>query len=142
MTKSYEEWYAENSKRFDDISDNTSTKTVREVHTAAMDFFVEAELEKYENGRESEIASCLLSWAFELEQHAAYKIKNEDGAEPTRSILFRSAACLGLQVGASWSAVNLAEEGLKGKPRPSDERILKAIAEGKVRPNNYKEYQF
>lgn len=56
--------------------------------------------------------------AFLLEAEAANMLLERKDAEPTRSILFRSAAALALECGAFAAAERLSLAGLDGRPEP------------------------
>ena len=58
----------------------------------------------------------LMRRALELEREAAYGLLQEFQAEPTRSVLFRSAAALALECGETEEARRLAFQGLAGSP--------------------------
>lgn len=77
-------------------------KTVREYHDKAM-IHSDKAIEEYRK-------------AFEYEQKAAMMLLNEKEMEPTRSILFRSAACLAYKSGYYSFSVKMAQEGLNGMP--------------------------
>lgn len=51
--------------------------------------------------------------SFELEKRAAMLLLESTDCEPTRSILFRSAAWLAIKSGDKIAAIMMAEEGLK-----------------------------
>lgn len=55
--------------------------------------------------------------AFELELEAAELFKDDFSAEPTRSVLYRSAASLAIDCKKFVQALELIETGLSGKPR-------------------------
>jgi len=74
--------------------------------------------------------------AFRLEAEAAALIPNEKASEPTRSILYCSAASLAFEAKCFKDAERLAIQGLAGFPSQRIESELKAIYE-KV---NYKSY--
>jgi len=52
--------------------------------------------------------------AFVLEKEAAQEIPLDKKYEPTRSVLYRSAGWLAMDAGDPKSALEMAEEGLKG----------------------------
>lgn len=51
-----------------------------------------------------------------MEKRAAELLRNKIEAEPTRSVLYRSAACLALRCGYIYDAAALACHGLSGNP--------------------------
>jgi len=63
-----------------------------ELHQQAMALADEAFFAKKENNLD--LAQSKYIEAFEYEQKAAMQLVNEYATEPTRSVLFRSAACL------------------------------------------------
>lgn len=79
-------------------------------------------------------AQALFRNAFEKEREAAESLHDEPAQEPTRSILYRSAALLALDCKDSDEARRLATEGLKGNPPASIEAELKEIL-GRLGPN-------
>ena len=64
-------------------------------------------------------ANQYFSQAFELEKHAALSLLAAFDQEPTRSVLFRSAATLALDCGLYAEAEKMAAQGLAGNP-PED----------------------
>jgi hypothetical protein len=57
--------------------------------------------------------------AFEFERDAADLLSDAENAEPSRSVLHRSAATLARDVGEVDEADRLIEQGLRGQPPPS-----------------------
>lgn len=88
--------------------------TVNELHTKAMDL-AEAAFFHSKKG-EDILASRYFSQALELEQQAAFMLPLDRASEPSRSILFRSAASLAFNAGDSIMAERLAAQGLAGYP--------------------------
>lgn len=99
--------------------------TVRELHDQAMMMAQDA-LVLRETGAGAE-ANSLASRALHLELQAASQIPNDSGSEPTRSILYRSAASLALQVGELDVVQRLVGEGLAGFPSASTRDELIAL---------------
>src|SRR5208337_4862032 len=64
----------------------------------------------------AEAAARHLQSAYELESKAANALLNELGAEPTRSVLFRSAATLARDCGLFADAEKLIYKALAGEP--------------------------
>lgn len=56
--------------------------------------------------------------ALELESAAAEMVRHDVAAEPTRSILYRSAASLAIECGETETALRLIATGLSGDPPP------------------------
>jgi len=59
----------------------------------------------------------LLKTALEKEKTATWQLFHKTEAEPTRSVLFRSAAWLALQCGQPREAEQLISAALSGNPR-------------------------
>lgn len=87
---------------------------VSEIHNRAMQQASKAELAKLTGDRES--VRDFLRSAYELEVSAAEKLRNRLSLEPTRSVLFRSAAWLAFECGELREAERLACTGLSGNP--------------------------
>ena len=66
-------------------------------------------------GNEKE-AQELYTLAFQLEKSVALSMLNPDSHEPTRSVIFRSAASLGMLAGEYREAEKLIAQGLAGNP--------------------------
>ncbi|MEA2695282.1 MAG: hypothetical protein QOJ16_4669 [Acidobacteriota bacterium] len=79
---------------------------------------------------DSRLARELSRSAFEKEREAAESLPSEPGQEPTRAILYRSAAMLALDCRDDAEAGRLARAGLAGSP-PDDVRAeLREILAG------------
>ena len=87
---------------------------VRDTHRAAMRYAEQAKLAS--QGASSADAAHLIRRAFELEREAAQLLLQSFDAEPTRSVLYRSAATLALECGELAEAKRLAYQGLAGNP--------------------------
>lgn len=90
---------------------------VRELHDKAMDLAEKASVAKLSGDLEQ--ADALLRQAYENELEAARLLEDTSSPEPTRSILFRSAASLAIDCNALREAEKLIAIGLSGNP-PSD----------------------
>lgn len=90
---------------------------IQELHKQAMDLAEMAQVAKLRNN--SDLAAQLSRQAFEKERLAAELITNDLTAEPTRSILYRSAATLAIDCGEIHSAERLIAVALSGNP-PSE----------------------
>jgi hypothetical protein len=88
--------------------------SISEIHDKAMREAAKADLAKMMGDQES--FQQLLRAAYELEMVAAEKVKNRLALEPTRSVLFRSAAWLAFECGELREAERLACIGLSGNP--------------------------
>lgn len=107
---------------------------VRELHDAAMQWAEKAMVARRQNDKA--LAIDYSEKAFRLEAEAAALIPNEKTSEPTRSILYCSAASLAFEAKCFKEAERLAIQGLAGFPSQRIENELKAIYE-KV---NYQSY--
>ena len=85
--------------------------TVRELHDKAMRLAQQASMHG-----ELDQARSVAAEALVLERQAAELVENERSSEPTRSILYLSAASLALQAGQYDDMRQLAREGLAGFP--------------------------
>src|SRR6266540_4312179 len=90
--------------------------TVNELHTTAMDIAEEAF--DYQRKGERGAAADLFFQALHLEQQAANMLDIKRENEPSRSILFRSAASLAYNAGDYETAEKLVAQGLTGFPPP------------------------
>lgn len=90
--------------------------TVRELHERAMEYAHLAMLAR--DHRESDTARNHAQTAFALELQAAQLVPHSDRAEPTRSILYRSAASLAYQSGNFNEAIRVIGLGISGNPPP------------------------
>ena len=87
---------------------------IQELHKQAMDLAEMAQVAKLRSNLD--LASQLSRQAFEKERLAAELIANDLAAEPTRSILYRSAATLAIDCGEIHSAEHLIAVALSGNP--------------------------
>jgi hypothetical protein len=101
--------------------------TVRELHDQAMRLAQQA-LVARESGDLAR-AEVLARQALPLEIQAAERIAKVPANEPTRAILYRSAASLAYQCQDFAAAQRLVAEGLAGSPPPRVEQELKDLAE-------------
>lgn len=74
-------------------------------------------------------AKKLFAKALTFESQAASILKHEYDEEPTRSILYRSAASIALDSGKNTFALKLVKDGLQGKPSAEIKRELIEVAE-------------
>lgn len=98
---------------------------VRELHNQAMTLAQQA-LVAREAGALAE-AEAFARQALSFEILAAERLTNAPENEPTRSILYRSAAALAYQSNDFVTAQRLIDEGLAGHPPPRVERELKDL---------------
>jgi len=101
--------------------------TIDELHPKAMDIAEQA-FHLRSKGREEEAKRLFLE-ALEIEQQAAFLLPLTQESEPSRSILFRSAASLAYNGGNYKMADRLIANGLSGFPPPEIEEELKNLYE-------------
>ena len=89
---------------------NDATK----LHNNAMDLAEEAAIERMMGNADQ--AKGLDANAFESERKAAMAFESRLDMEPTRSVLFRSAASLALELGDVKSSEKMIAQGLAGNP--------------------------
>lgn len=87
---------------------------IQEIHRQAIKLAKEAQLE-FDNENILGYQDLILK-AFELEKTAAEFLKNNFESEPTRSILYRSAATLAFKCEKYFDTIDLITEALKGNP--------------------------
>ncbi|MCX6366940.1 MAG: hypothetical protein NTX57_09545 [Armatimonadetes bacterium] len=91
------------------------TETTFELHNRAMALAEEADAQR--KAGEDEKADQLLSEAFLLEKEAAMRVMPEqENSEPSRSVLYRSAASLALECDKVRDAERLIAIALSGNP--------------------------
>lgn len=100
---------------------------ISELHNKAMDLAELATLTRLRG--EIEHADELTRQAYELEKQTAEIYANDFPEEPTRSVLYRSAASLALECGDARSAQKLIIAGLSGEPPAEIEDELKDLFE-------------
>ena len=76
---------------------------------------------------DTRVAQRLFRAAFDNERQAAEELAEAIEAEPTRSVLYRSAASLAADCGEYSEAERLAREGLAGKPPAEIEDELREL---------------
>ncbi len=101
--------------------------TVRELHANAMKLAQLAMVARHAG--ESDRAKELTFQAYEYEEKAAHLVPDNQESEPTRSILYRSAASLAHQSKRFRIAQRLVARGLSGYPPLQVERELKNLYE-------------
>lgn len=87
---------------------------VTNMHTKAMEFAESAELAR--RSGDTLAFEKLTTQALELEAAAAWEMAGKTDLEPTRSIIFRSAATLAIEVGRLREAEQLIAAALAGSP--------------------------
>lgn len=100
---------------------------VRELHDKAMQLAQLALIARH--NQEWEKAESLARQSYEYEVQAAEFIPEDKSSEPTRSILYRSAASLAYQCKEFDTAKRLIAKGLSGYPPPQIEQELKDLYE-------------
>lgn len=101
--------------------------TVSESHNIAMEL-ADLAFSAYRKFKLSK-ARWLFESAMNFEAHAAQQLEPTKETEPTRSILFRSAASLALNAGMPYAQEQLVHEGLRGyPPREIKEELMDLIA--------------
>ncbi len=108
------------------MSKELSEKTY-ELHNAAMSYVDEAFFAKRKNDTEGEQKALRL--ALQKEREAAELLTYHLDLEPTRGILFRSAATIALNLKEFKEAKRLAEKGKAGKPIPCILQELEEVIE-------------
>lgn len=90
------------------------SKSVNSLHNDAMQAAEQAVVARQDGDLRR--ANELFQQALAFEREAAYLLLDERDKEPSRSVLFRSAASLALDCGKWIEAGRLALDGLDGKP--------------------------
>jgi hypothetical protein len=98
--------------------------TVRELHDQAMALSMDADVLHQMKAADADRIAAMYADALTLERQAAERISIDPAHEPTRSILYRSAAWMAVKVGDTREAARLAREGLAGFPPASVEAEL------------------
>ena len=93
-----------------------------QLHEQAMDLSDQADVAKKQGQHEE--ASKLYNQAAQLEARAARYFENDFTAEPTRAILYRSAAALAIDAGDKATAKRLIHQALAGFPPQEIENEL------------------
>lgn len=108
--------------------------TVREYHQRAMEFADQAFVAK--QAGQYEQANHLFFQAYDMERHAAEMVAPNIEAEPTRSVLHRSAATLAMDCGCLRDAERLVCIGLAGEPPEEIAEELQELLEAvwRVKP--------
>lgn len=102
-------------------------QSIESLHNSAMDLAEEAFI--LEKQRNEDKAKALFQKAMTLEQKAAEGLPISIDSEPTRSILYRSAASLAYRYGDYETADRLVANGLAGFPPPEIKEELKDLYE-------------
>lgn len=99
--------------------------SVRELHDKAMKLAQLAMVARH--SQDFKRAEQLARQAYEYEAQAAELIPLAESSEPTRSVLYRSAAWLAYQCKEFTVALKLIQKGLSGFPPPEIEQELKDL---------------
>ncbi len=89
-------------------------KNLNDLHTKAMDLMELALLEKRRKNNSK--SKQLFEEAYQLERQAAMMMTSQYTIEPTRSVLFKSAACLALDIEDYREAERMIAFALSGNP--------------------------
>lgn len=89
-------------------------KSINELHETAMDFADQAFIARRKG--DIERANLLSRKAYEHELEAAEHLRNDLNAEPSRSVLYRSAASFAMECGEAREAERLISVALSGNP--------------------------
>jgi hypothetical protein len=112
------------------LSTDIKEQSATELHNESMDIAELAQLEQLK--KNSQIAKEMFREALKLEALAAEKFVNQFDYQPTRSVLYRSAASLAVNCGEYEYAKKLALEGLMGTaPNEIKEEIRDILKECK-----------
>ena len=109
------------------VKNGGSMSTVRKLHDKAMKLAQLSLVARHEG--KTEQAEELARQAYECESQAAELVPEDKSSEPTRSILYRSAASLAYQCRELSTAQRLIGKGLSGYPPPQIEQELKDLYE-------------
>lgn len=101
--------------------------SIKELHHRAMESF-EASLAAREAGDEAEVLR-LLAEAFRFESAAADSVVGDISLEPTRSVLYRSAASIALQMFDTQTAKRYVDKGLQGQPPEEIKEELQTLSD-------------
>jgi RNase P/RNase MRP subunit p29 len=89
-------------------------KSINDLHETAMDFADQAFIARRKG--DFETANSLSRKAYEQESKAAEYLQDDYNAEPSRSVLYRSAASLAMECGETREAERLISIALSGNP--------------------------
>lgn len=98
---------------------------LQDIHRKAMDLAEQADIAKL-RGHTEQVRAILLQ-ALALESEAAQMVADDLTAEPTRSVLHRSAASLAVECGELQTAEKLIARALAGTPPSSIAEELKDL---------------
>jgi len=101
--------------------------SVKELHNKAMLLLQDAIVLRHDGN--DNIAKEKYKEAFALESKAAELVSQKNNCEPTRSILYRSAASLAYQSDDFHSSLNLIGKCLSGNPTPKIHNEIRALYE-------------
>lgn len=102
-------------------------KDIRSIHGRAMDFMRVAKQDLENRDKDNYLKNTQA--AFDLEQEAAYALLSNFESEPTRSVLFRSAANLAYNLGQYNKAEKLIYQALSGSPHAEIRAELLSLKE-------------
>lgn len=99
------------------------------MHNEAMQYVERAIMAQDQHINDETNISKLYQKAFEKEKQAASKLKDKVGAEPSRSVLYRSAAALAIDCNQYGEALTLIKEAVQGSPEPPVASELRDLLE-------------
>jgi tetratricopeptide (TPR) repeat protein len=102
-------------------------KDIRSIHGRAMELMRTAKLDLENRDKESYVKNTQL--AYDLEREAAFLLLTSFESEPTRSVLFRSAANLAYNLGQYDEAEKLIYQALSGSPHDEIKAELLTLKE-------------
>lgn len=102
-------------------------KDIRSIHGRAMEFMRIAKQDLENRDKDNYLKNTQA--AFDLEQEAAYALLSNFESEPTRSVLFRSAANLAYNLGQYDQAEKLIYQALSGSPHAEIKAELLSLKE-------------
>lgn len=100
-------------------------KNIRSIHAKAMELMRQAN--QFLNERNNDAYLSNLKEALALEEEAAFELISNFNSEPTRSVLFRSAANIAYNLGEYDKAEKLIYQALSGSPHPEIKAELVAL---------------
>lgn len=113
-----------------------TTINTKETHLKAMNFAQDALV--FSSKGEIQQALALYEKAFDLEKQAALSLLDKENVEPTRSILFRSAAALAKKCQKFREAEKMVAYGLSGNPPEEIALELREIYNEIIKKNTAK----
>lgn len=113
-----------------------NTINTKETHLQAMNFAQDALVISIKGDKQQALA--LYEKAFDLEKQAALSLLDKENIEPTRSVLFRSAAALAKKCQKFREAEKMIAYGLSGNPPEEIALELRELYEDIIKKNTTK----